>query len=261
MAVIGLILFNVHCKCEYERACIAVRVDCLCRVAVLHLPAGFPLTELKGMRQWGRWRKEGGWGASINAYGRFCLMVWETRGMESVAGQAWRMWQCRWRIEEAGSATRDDDERLLGGRERIPDGTEQARFDTVSPLRIKKIDSGCSLPQSQSYEESCSFNDGFSPIHSFRLLVFCETFIDALFHCYEPKSEFFYFVMISFLCLSSFLWLLILLLFSVCLSYRPSDVSALIVQYNLRRYLLLIFSASPVTANANYLQMSCFVSK
>lgn len=52
---------KVHCKCEYKRACIAVRVDCLCRVAVLHLPAGFPLTELKGMRQWGRWRKEGGW--------------------------------------------------------------------------------------------------------------------------------------------------------------------------------------------------------
>lgn len=63
----------------------------------------------------------------------------------------------------------------------------------VSPLRIKNIDSGCSLSQSQPCEESCSFNDGFSLIHSFRLLVFCETFIDALFHCYEPKSEFFYF--------------------------------------------------------------------
>lgn len=31
---------------------------CFCRVTVLHLPAGFPLTKLKGMRQWETWREE-----------------------------------------------------------------------------------------------------------------------------------------------------------------------------------------------------------
>lgn len=45
---------------------------------------------------------------------------------------------------EGGSATRDD-ERLVGGRERIPDGAELALSDTVSSLKMKKIDSGGSL--------------------------------------------------------------------------------------------------------------------